>query len=137
VSRLALRARPVVLISGAALIAGIGITVVQVSRPTSPSYPHAWCAPLLAELYTRPGGQLSFQADLARLERRDHAPVGKLIADLRAYSLAHALEAEGDDLNPFANISATTAALRVVRRDLRALNTACGQPAQEARNDKI
>src|ERR1700679_3834723 len=58
---------------------GAAATAVVLSRP---SYPHAWCGPLLTELHVQGQSDLGYAAALVRLRRRDHAPVGKLLSDL-------------------------------------------------------
>jgi hypothetical protein len=49
-----------------------------------PSYPHAWCGPLLGDLHAN-GTEQSFEATLNQIQNQDHAPVGQLLSDLYKY----------------------------------------------------
>jgi hypothetical protein len=53
-----------------------------------PSYPHAWCGPLLGELHANSGTEQSFEAALNQIKNQDHAPVGQLLSDLYTYEQA-------------------------------------------------
>ncbi|HEY5016141.1 MAG TPA: hypothetical protein VIJ82_10065 [Streptosporangiaceae bacterium] len=118
--------RALIAAGGAAVlvIAGV-ITAVVVSRP---SYPHAWCGPLLTELHVGGDSDPGHAADLARLRRRDHAPVGKLLSDLDDYSVARSVVQNQNDRTPSGSVAGMASTFTAVKGDLRALNRKCGQP---------
>jgi hypothetical protein len=119
------RPRTVIAAAAATALAIGGVTAgLLLSRP---SYPHPWCAPVVAELNNH-DTELGLEATLARLQQRDRAPVGRLVADLYDYTEAHNIEHDGDDLAPFADIAATKATAAAVRADLRAIDRKCAQP---------
>jgi hypothetical protein len=109
----------------AVLISGAVATAVVVSRP---SYPHAWCGPLLTQLHVRGESDLGYAA-LARLRRSDHAPVGTLLSDLSDYTVARSvLQYQNNVVAPSGSVAGMASTFTAVRADLRALNRKCGQP---------
>jgi hypothetical protein len=118
--------RALIAAGGAAvLVIAVVTTVVMVSRP---SYPHAWCRPLLTELHVRGESDLRYAAAVARLRHSDHAPVGKLLSDLYDYSEARSVVQNQSDLTPSGSVAGMTTTFTAVKVDLRALNGKCGQP---------
>jgi hypothetical protein len=118
--------RALIAVGGAAvLIIGAVITAVVVSRP---SYPHAWCGPLLTGLHTPGQSDPGHAAALARLRRRDHAPVGKLLSDLNDYTVARSVLQNQNDRASSGSFAGMASTFTAVKGDLRALNRKCGQP---------
>jgi len=118
--------RAVITAGGAAvLVIGAVTTAVVVSRP---SYPHAWCGPLLTQLHVRGKSDLGYEAALVRLRRRDHAPVGTLLSDLYDYTVARSVVQYQNDVTPSGSVAGMTSTFTAVNGDLRALNRKCGQP---------
>jgi hypothetical protein len=109
-------------VGAAVLVIGAVATAVVVSRP---SYPHAWCRPLLTQLHVRGESDLGYAAALVRLRRRDHAPVGTLLSDLYDYTVARSVVQYHNNVGSVAGMASTFTA---VNGDLRALNRKCGQP---------
>ena len=109
---------------GAVLVIGAVPTVVVVSRP---SYPHAWCRPLLTELHVRGRSDLGYAAALGRLQKRDHAPFGKLLFDLYDYNEARSVVQNQSHITPTGSIAGVAVTFTAVQGDLRALNRQCGQ----------
>lgn len=117
----------------ALVVAAIAVTVV-VSRP---SYPHAWCGPLLTDLHVRGDSDREYAAALARLQRRDHAPVGRLIRDLRDYAVARSVAQFPGDVMPSGSAAGTVSIFAAVKGDLRGLNRRCGQPRGAYEDDSF
>jgi hypothetical protein len=107
---------------------------VVVSRP---SYPHAWCGPLLAELHVRTATDPGYAAALARLQRRDHAPVASLLSDLHDYAVAHSVVEYHNDQTPSGSVTGMVSTFAAVQGDLRALNRQCGQPPGAYQDDSF
>ncbi len=122
------QSRPRILLAAgcaaALAIAAVAVAIV-VSRP---SYPHAWCGPLLTDLHVRGESDLGYAAALARLQRRDHAPVRRLLQDLRDYAVARSVVQYPGDVMPSGSAAGTVLIFAAVKGDLRALNRRCGQP---------
>lgn len=117
----------------AVLVAAAAVAVV-LSRP---SYPHAWCGPLLTELHTRGETDLGYAAALASLRHRDHAPVGSLLSDLRDYAVAHSVVQYDTDQTPAGSAAGMLSTFAAVQGDLRALNRRCGQPPRAYEDDSF
>ncbi|MGH3401090.1 MAG: hypothetical protein ACRDRJ_00990 [Streptosporangiaceae bacterium] len=117
----------------AVLVAAAAVAVV-VSRP---SYPHAWCGPLLTELHVRGESDRGYAAALASLRRRDHAPVGTLVSDLRDYALARSLVEYDTNQTPSGSNAGIVSTFAAVQGDLRALNRRCGQPPHAYQDDSF
>jgi hypothetical protein len=107
------------------LVIGAVTTAVVVSRP---SYPHAWCGPLLTELHVKGESDLGYAAALVHLRRRDHAPVGKLLSDLDDYTVARSVVTKQNDLTPSGSVAGMASTFTAVKGDLQVLNRKCGQP---------
>ena len=101
---------------------------------SGPSHPHAWCAPLLAQLRGH-DNQAAYAAGLTRLQGSG-APVGKLAADLAVYENDKAT-ADVPGTASFAALAAEPAAIAKVSADLQSLNAECGQPADAYKSDAI
>lgn len=108
----------------AVLLAAVAAGVVV----SGPSYPHAWCGPVLSELHGRGESGLGYAAALARLRRRDHAPVGRLVSDLRDYAVAGSVAQYDTDVTPSGSAAGVMSTFAAVQGDLRALSRRCGQP---------
>lgn len=108
----------------ALVIAAVAVTIVV----SSPSYPHAWCGPLLTDLHVRGESDLGYAAAVARLQHRDHAPVGRLVQDLRDYAVARSVVQYPGGIMPSGSAAGTVSIFAAVRGDLRVLNRRCGQP---------
>jgi hypothetical protein len=118
--------RALIAAGGAAvLVIGAVATAVVVSRP---SYPHAWCRPLLTELHVQGRSDLGYAAGLVRLRHRDHAPVGKLLSDLDDYTVASSVIQSQTDQASSGSFAGMASTFTAVKGDLRALNRECGQP---------
>ncbi len=118
----------------AAVLVVAGALAVVGSRP---SYPHAWCGPVLAELHMRGESDLSYAAALASLRHRDHAPVGGLVSDLRDYALARSVVEYDTDQTPSGSLAGIVSTFTAVQGDLRALNRRCGQPPRAYEDDSF
>jgi hypothetical protein len=103
----------------------------------SPSYPHPWCGPLIAQLHTTGGSQQSFESALQGIQKQDHAPIGKLLTDLYNYDAANAAEQNDNNFSALGAIGGALGALNTVSGDLKALNLRCAQPPTAYRNDSI
>lgn len=114
------------------IVAGAAATVV--SRK---SYPHAWCGPLLTELHVRGESDPGYEAALARLRLRDHAPVGSLLSDLHDYSVAHSVVQYRTDVTPSGSAAGMVSTFTTVQSDLRALNRRCAQPPGAYKGDSF
>jgi hypothetical protein len=119
--------------AAALVVAAVAVTIV-VSRP---SYPHAWCEPLLADLHVRGESDLGYAAALARLRRSDHAPVGRLLQDLRDYAVARSVAQYPGNVAPSGSAAGTVLIFATVKGDLRALNRQCGQPRGAYEDDSF
>jgi hypothetical protein len=110
--------------AGSALVlaaaAAIGVVL------TRPPYPHSWCGPVLAELHVPDQSDLAYAQVLARLRRRDHAPVRTLVADLRDYAIARSVLQYSDGLSS-GSMAGMNSIFTAVKGDLRVLNRRCGQ----------
>jgi hypothetical protein len=118
----------------AVLVIVAGAAAVVVNRK---SYPHAWCGPLLTELHVRGESDPGYEAVLARLRLRDHAPVGGLLSDLRDYSVAHSVVQYNADVTPSGDAAGMVSTFTAVQSDLRALNRKCGQPPGAYKGDSF
>jgi hypothetical protein len=118
----------------AAVLVVAGAVAVVVSRP---SYPHAWCGPVLTELHVRGESDLGYAAALASLRRRDHARVGSLVSDLRDYALARSVVEYDTDQTPSGSLAGIVSTFTAVQGDLRVLNRRCGQPAGAYEDDSF
>lgn len=119
----------------AVLVIAAVATAVEVSRP---AYPHAWCGPLLTDLHVRGESDLGYAAAVARLGRREHAPVGRLIADLRGLAVARSgVQSPDNGRAPSGSIVGMEAIFTLLRGDLRVLNRSCGQPARAYQSDSF
>ena len=128
-------ARALIAAGGAAvLVIGAVAIAVVVSRP---SYPHAWCGPVLTELHVRGESDLGYAAALASLRRRDHARVGSLVSDLRDYALARSVVEYDTDQTPSGSLAGIVSTFTAVQGDLRVLNRRCGQPAGAYEDDSF
>jgi hypothetical protein len=118
--------RAVIAAGGAAvLVIGALTTAVVVSGP---SYPHAWCGPLLTQLHVRGESDRRYAAALVRLRRRDGAPVGALLSDLSDYAVARSVVQYQNDVTPSGSVAGMASTFTAVNGDLRALSRKCGQP---------
>jgi hypothetical protein len=118
-----------------ALVIAAAVTAVVVSRPP---YPHAWCGPLLTDLHVRGESDLGYAAAVARLGHRDHAPVGRLVEDLRGLAVARSgVQSPDNGRAPSGSIVGMEAIFTLLRGDLRVLNRRCGQPARAYQGDSF
>lgn len=98
----------------------------------APSYPHAWCGPLIAQLHARQTRQA--EIDGVRALTKSGAPVTQWVTDETAYAANRdAANSTGD--GSFAAVAAGPAALAKVTADLKDLNAQCGQPADAYKSD--
>ncbi len=119
------RRRPFITTAASALAAGLMVAFLFATGVIGgASYPHPWCAPVLAALHTRSGTQ-SYETVLMQAQRNDHAPLGKPIADLHAYDATNARQQN----------ASTIGRMTTVASDLQALNRACGQSPNAYKSD--
>jgi hypothetical protein len=118
----------------AALIIGASAFALLLSRP---SYPHPWCAAVLAELHSKGGSEQAYENAMTQIEDQDQdqAPVGQLLSDLYTYDAAYASEQSANNFGALGAISNSMAALNAVSDDLQAINRDCGQPGSAYKND--
>ncbi len=102
---------------------------------SGPSYPHAWCGPVLAQLHAHET-QGTFDANMSALENRG-APVGKLISDGDSASQDEAAADNSDPSSGFSDLTAGTVELQQVGTDLQQLNRDCRQPASAYKSDNF
>jgi hypothetical protein len=124
------------------IVAGCALALVIVAVTTAavvrrPSYPHAWCGPLLAALHVRGESDLDYAAAVASLGHRDHAPVGRLVSDLRNYSVARSVLQYPNNHMPSGSAAGMTSIFAVVESDLRVLNRSCAQSAGAYKDDSF
>jgi hypothetical protein len=122
--------------AGAAALALIVGGVVAGIELSSPSYPHPWCGPVLAEMHANGGTEADYEATMQRLEQQDGAPVGQLLSDLYNYDEAYAQQENASDMQIMGALSNSMAALQTVGDDLKQINKECGQPASAYGSDK-
>ena len=134
--RTRLRGPRALIAAGAAAVLVIGAVAIAVvvSRP---SYPHAWCGPLLSELHVPAESDLGHAAALASLQRRDHAPVGRLLADLDDYTVARSVVTDQTGQAPSGSVTGMASTFSAVQVDLQALNRECGQPPGAYQGDSF
>jgi hypothetical protein len=121
--------------AAAVLVIGAVATAVVVSRP---SYPHAWCGPLLTQLHLRGESDPGYAAALIRLRRSDHAPVGTLLSDLSDYTVARSvLQYQNNLVAPSGSVAGMASTFTAVSGDLRALNRKCGRPPGAYKGDSF
>jgi hypothetical protein len=128
------RQRGLIAAGCAAVVVIAAVTAVVVNRP---SYPHSWCGPLLTELHVRGESDLGYASALARLQHRDHAPVGSLLSDLHGYAVAHSVVQYHADVTPSGSVAGMVSTFAAVKDDLRALNRRCGQPPGAYQGDSF
>jgi hypothetical protein len=119
----------------AAVLAAAGVSAAFLL--TNPSYPHAWCGPVLAELHAKGGSEQGYETTMAQIEQRDHAPVGQLLSDLYAYGAAYSGEQAADNVQVLGAIGNTMGTLNAVGNDLKAINAQCGQPPGAYKTDAL
>jgi hypothetical protein len=127
--------RRLIAVGGAAVL-GIGSAVTAVVM-SGPSYPHAWCGPVLTELHVRRGSDLGYAAGLVLLRHHDHAPVGRLLSDLKDYAVAHSVVQYRNDVTPSGSAAGMASTFAAVKFDLQALNRQCGQPPAAYESDSF
>lgn len=101
---------------------------------SGPSYPHAWCGPLIARLHATQTRQAELSA-LASLQKTG-APVAQLIADEKAYA-QNQVTAASTGTDSFGAVADAPKLLSKVTADLKALNSECGQPAGAYKSDNV
>lgn len=99
---------------------------------SAPSYPHAWCGPLITAFHAKETRQ-AYLNGLAATQKQG-APVAQLIADETAYTQNQAT-ANSTGTGGFAAVAAAPAVLAKVIADLRQLNSECGQAASAYKAD--
>jgi len=117
---------------GALVIAAGAVTAIVVIT-ASPSYPHAWCGPVLAQLHDHES-QDAFDSSLTALEAQG-APVASLINDgdmANAYEAA-AQSSSIEDVSGY--LADAKKSLLKAGDDLKVLNRECGQPANAYKDD--
>jgi hypothetical protein len=98
---------------------------------SGPSYPHTWCAPLIAQFHAKQS-QAAYVAGL----QSSGAPAGKLITDIGTYERDQAT-ANVPGTASFSALAAEPGDLAVVSGDLKQLNAECGQAADAYKGDNI
>jgi hypothetical protein len=99
---------------------------------SAPSYPHAYCGPLITQFHAKESRQ-AYLAGLAAVQKQG-APVAALIKDESAYARDEAT-ASVPGTAGFGALAGAPAALGRVGADLQKLNAACGQPADAWKAD--
>lgn len=102
------------------------------SSSSSPSFPHAWCGPLITQFHAKET-RGAYLHGLAAAEKKG-APVAGLIADESAFAQDEAT-ANTATTGSFAALAAAPAAIAKVIADLKQLNAECGQPAGAYKGD--
>jgi hypothetical protein len=99
---------------------------------SGPTYPHAWCGPLVAEFHAKdtwPARQAAYQS-----AGNAGAPVASLIADESRLYADKAAENEPGTAG-YAAVPDAVTAVKKIGADLKALNADCGQPAGAYESD--
>jgi hypothetical protein len=100
----------------------------------APSYPHSWCAPLIAQFHAKESRQ-AYLSGLTALQKSG-APVAQLIAD--ESQVVKDVAAINDASSGTAGYTAGANApgdLAKVAADLKTLNGECGQAADAYKSD--
>jgi hypothetical protein len=124
------------LIAGAAAVVAVAgiVTGLELSGP---SYPHAWCGPVLNELHTKGGSEAAFENALTQIQQNDGAPLAALLSDLASYDAANADVQTSNNFQVLGALGSAEGALNAVKLDLEQINRECGQPASAASKDSI
>ena len=120
------------LIAAASGAAVIGITTAVIAT-AGPSYPHAWCGPVLAQFHARENSGQYLSA-LGRLESQG-APVARLISDNQALLSDEAGEGGLVSQSSVNDVEAAPGDVDKIAADLRQVNLACGQPGNAWKTD--
>ncbi len=123
------------MLTAAATVVVIAAAASAAVLLSGPSYPHAWCGPVLAQLHAHET-QGTFDANMSALENRG-APVGKLISDGDSASQDEAAADNSDPSSGFSDLTAGTVELQQVGTDLQQLNRDCRQPANAYKSDNF
>jgi hypothetical protein len=103
---------------------------------SSPSYPHAWCAPLITQFHAHET-RAAYVAALLALDVPG-VPLGSLVKDETVYAADE--QAASDPASGTAGFGALASApadLAKVSGDLKELNSDCGQPASAYKGDNV
>ena len=118
----------------AAAVAALAAASLAAGCSSGPSYPHAWCQPLIADWHAHET-RTAYVAQLLALDTPG-VPLGNLVRDETAYAADE--QAASDPASGTAGFGALGAApgdLAKVSADLKALNADCGQPADAYKSD--
>jgi len=100
----------------------------------APSYPHSWCAPLIAQFHAKESRQ-AYLDGLSALQGQG-APVAQLVADENKYVKdQEAASDPGSGTGGFDAIAAEPADFAKIGADLKTLNSECGQAADAYKGD--
>jgi hypothetical protein len=115
-----------------ALAAAVATAASLAACSSGPSYPHAWCAPLITQFHAHESRQ-AYLNGLAAVEEQG-APVRNLITDETAYS-GNQAAASVPGTAGFGAVASAPAVLGKVSADLKQLNSECGQPTDAYKSD--
>jgi hypothetical protein len=124
------RAWPLAAVLAVAAAAGLA------ACSSSPSYPYAWCAPLITQFHAKET-QAAYLAAILALDVPG-VPLGNLVKDETAYAAdkqAASDPASGTD--GFSAVERAPGDLAKVSADLKQLNADCGQPADSYKSDNV
>jgi len=120
-----------------AVIAGVlGVAAIAaaagVALTSGPSYPHPWCAPVIAQFHARET-PTQYLVGLTALQNSG-APIGQLVTDEGTYQQDEAEEsASGQE--GFTAVFDAPGDVAAVSRDLQQVNRECGQPPDAYASD--
>lgn len=113
-------------------LAAVAVASAVACGSYAPSYPHAWCAPLITAFHAHQSRQAYLNGLVAA--GKQGAPVAQLVGDETAYTQDEA-DAAGTGTDSFAALADAPKVLARVTADLKALNALCGQPASAYKGD--
>src|SRR5690348_1045428 len=120
--------KPVILTAAGTLAAALAaVILIATGVIGGPSYPHAWCGPVIAQLQATGGTQGAFESGLAKIQRQDHAPVGKLLTDIYTYDFAQNAVQNASIEQGLGALGAEGQVLNRVGADLRMIGRECHQ----------
>lgn len=116
----------------AALAVAAATVALAACGSSAPSYPHAWCGPLIVQFHAKETRQAYLDGLVA--VGKQGAPTGQLIEDETAYTQDEA-DAAGTGTDSFAALADAPKVLAKVSADLQQLNAACGQAGGAYKSD--
>jgi hypothetical protein len=118
----------------AAALVILAAAPVAAGCSSGPSYPHSWCAPLIAQFHAKETRQ-AYIAGIAALEKSG-APVQQLVTDDTALE-ANQAAANAPGTAGFGAVAAAPALVAKISADQKVLNADCGQAPDAYKSDNV